>query len=221
MTFAPERELIITGGPTWEPIDSVRRLTNHSTGALATFLAEQFQANGFRVQFFRSDACVVPAPQVPIIPFTTSQSLQSALQEHSNAHPLAVLHLAAVSDFQVAAIEGSSQGEGKLSSRDGELILRLRPAPKILSMLRGWMPDSFLVGWKFEVDEDRAAALRKGFRQIKESVTDACVVNGPAYGEGFGYCSLPDFHEHLSDRHGLFEKLAQQIISPPRTATHA
>ena len=45
---------IVTAGPTYEPIDQVRRLTNHSTGQLGTGLAKRLAANGHEVTLLRS-----------------------------------------------------------------------------------------------------------------------------------------------------------------------
>jgi phosphopantothenoylcysteine decarboxylase/phosphopantothenate--cysteine ligase len=42
------------------------------------------------------------------------------------------------------------------------------------------------VGWKYEVDGDRTSVVRAAERQLAECRTDACVTNGPAYGNGFG-----------------------------------
>lgn len=79
----------------------------------------------------------------------------------------------------------------KIPTRDGAFTLHLEPAPKILPRLRDWFPDTWIVGWKHELDGDRSAALAKGAAQTRECRTDACVVNGEAYGTGFGIL-LPD-----------------------------
>ena len=78
----------------------------------------------------------------------------------------AVFHAAAVSDFAAGAVlQKKDDGEftplrqGKVSTREGSLLLELRPTQKIISHLRGWFSNAQLVGWKYEVDGDRASAL--------------------------------------------------------------
>ena len=92
------------------------------------------------------------------------------------------MHVAALADFKVRR-EGVAK---KLSSRAGEITLTLIPAAKVIAKLRGLFPNARIVGWKYELDGTREDALAMGARQIAENATDACVVNGAAYGRGFG-----------------------------------
>ena len=92
----------------------------------------------------------------------------------------------------------------------GSLLLELRPTQKIISDLRGWFSDAQLIGWKYEVDGDRASALGQAQQQLADNTTDACVINGPAYGEGFGL--LKKGYEaagHLANGEALFDALAR------------
>ena len=90
----------------------------------------------------------------------------------------------------------------------GDLLLELKPTPKIIASLREWFAEALLVGWKYEVDGDRDSALGQGQTQIVENQTNGCVVNGPAYGNGFGWLSNDHPAEHLADKAELFNKLA-------------
>jgi phosphopantothenoylcysteine decarboxylase/phosphopantothenate--cysteine ligase len=67
------------------------------------------------------------------------------------------------------------------------------------------------VGWKFEVQGDRASAIRKAGEQIAECRMDACVANGPAYGDGYGLVRSSGQWEHCETRAGLFGALARLI----------
>jgi hypothetical protein len=53
------------------------------------------------------------------------------------------------------------------------------------------------VGWKYELEGSREEVLEKGRRQLEENATDLCVLNGRAYGAGFG----------ALDRHGKVDEL--------------
>jgi phosphopantothenoylcysteine decarboxylase/phosphopantothenate--cysteine ligase len=103
-----------------------------------------------------------------------------------------ILHAAALSDFVVAgattAEGGALNKTGKIASRGGDVLLRLAPAPKLLPKLREWFPKACLVGWKYEVDGNRAHAIHRAAHQLQTVHTDFCVVNGPAFGPGFGIC---------------------------------
>ena len=206
---------IVTAGPTYEPIDQVRRLTNHSTGQLGTGLAKRLAAKGHEVTLLRSRSAThtEQLEGVELKQFTTTADLAEKLKHSTEVD--AVFHAAAVSDFAVGQIfRRADDGQlkplnaGKLSTCDGDLLLELKPTPKIIASLREWFAEALLVGWKYEVDGDRDSALGQGQTQIVENQTNGCVVNGPAYGDGFGWLSNADQAEHLVDKTELFNKLA-------------
>ena len=210
---------IVTAGPTYEPIDQIRRLTNHSTGQLGTGLAKRLADDGHEVTLLRGrSATHTEMPEgVGFQQFKTTADLAEKLERLARAKPGAgaVFHAAAVSDFAVGQIfRRADDGQlkplntGKLSTRDGDLLLELKPTPKIIASLREWFAEALLVGWKYEVDGDRDSALGRGRTQISENQTNGCVVNGPAYGNGFGWLSNDGQAEHLADQAGLFDKLA-------------
>ena len=211
---------IVTAGPTYEPIDQVRRLTNHSTGRLGTGLAKHLASDEHQVTLLRGrSATDTEQPKgVNLKLFTTTADLAEKLEclaeEKSNVG--AVFHTAAVSDFAAGqvfrrATDGKIEplNQGKLSSRDGELLLELEPTPKIIVRLREWFPAALIVGWKYDVDGTHASAIGHGRAQISENKTNGCVVNGPAYGEGFGWLVSDGQAEHLPSQAELFDKLAR------------
>lgn len=178
----PSPTALVTCGPAYEPIDAVRCITNHSTGELGTLLAEALAAAGFAVTCLRGKMAVHPAPKnARVIPFGTNGSLIETLE--SIEPPAAVFHAAALCDFTVAQ---DPDGKGKIRSDTPELRLVLKPAAKVLPLLRPLFPDALIVGWKYEVDGTREEAIERGRHQIAKCNTSACVVNGPAYGEGLG-----------------------------------
>lgn len=96
---------------------------------------------------------------------------------------------------------------GKVGTREGELLAELKPTPKIIRELRGWFPRALLTGWKYELDGDRAQAVARGERQIEECRLDGCVVNGRAYGEGFGLLRRGGELTELADGRALYAAL--------------
>ena len=213
--------IVITSGPSYEPIDQVRRLSNYSTGELGTLLSEAFAAAGHSVVCFRGVASTFPPPLWPVevIPFTTNDDLAEGLQRLPVREEVTVvLHAAALCDFKVREIldeKGETVQGDKVSSRLGALTLTLEPATKLIISLRRMFPSSILVGWKFEVDGTADEVRAKGRRQMDECLTDACVLNGNAYGIGFGLISRSGDQAHLPDRAALCRFLIDWTESTP------
>lgn len=187
-------DCLVTAGPTFEPLDRVRRLTNFSTGTLGTALANHLVAAGHRVRLFRGESAVAgpPVSAVTVEPFSTTADLATLFLKHATSEPVAIFHAAAVSDFSFGPVfERHADGHqtpvhaGKLSTRDGSLWVELKPTPKLITGLREWFPRSVLVGWKYEVDGLPADTLERARAQLAAARSDACVANGPAHGPGF------------------------------------
>jgi phosphopantothenoylcysteine synthetase/decarboxylase len=197
----------ITCGPAYEPLDSVRRITNFSTGEIGTVLAEAFLQAGFEVICFRGEAASFPPPSgADVRTFSTNDSLAESLRSLERA-PDIVLHAAALCDFVLEKIEGA-QGSEKLSSRGRSLRLTLKPAGKVLPKIRGWFPSARIIGWKYELDGSREQSLARAAAQIHDARTDACILNGAAYGPGFGILLPGGTLDHFPDKRSLAARLA-------------
>jgi phosphopantothenoylcysteine synthetase/decarboxylase len=200
----------ITCGPAYEPLDKVRRITNFSTGEIGAILTEAFLRAGFEVVCFRGEAATFPAPAgADVRHFSTNKSLEEGLLSLPRP-PSVVLHAAALCDFILERIDGAGGGH-KLSSRAGTIRLTLKPAEKVLSKLRTWFPDALIIGWKYELDGPRDRALARASAQIRDARTDACVVNGSAYGPGFGLLARDGGLEHFPDKSTLAARLAELL----------
>lgn len=207
---------VVTAGPTYEELDEVRRLTNFSTGTLGCGLADYLAGKGHEVELLLGyyATCDGPAKAQRRQVFTTTADLRRRLEALASAEPTAVFHAAAVSDFGFGKIWARTEtGEmrevtgAKIGTREGGLLAELTPTPKIIRELRGWFPKGLLTGWKYELDGDRAQALARGERQIRECGLDACVVNGRAYGEGFGLLPRDGGLTHWPGAQQLFAAL--------------
>ncbi|HEY2082280.1 MAG TPA: phosphopantothenoylcysteine decarboxylase [Verrucomicrobiae bacterium] len=211
---------VVTAGPTYEPLDGARRLTNFSTGQLGTELANFLAARGHEVTLLIGEQASYPGERRAqrVETFTTTASLRTKLEGLGGQTVGAVFHAAAVSDFSFGKVwTRSSEGEltevkyGKISTRHGALLAELLPTEKIIASLRDWFPEARLTGWKYEVDGKRADVIRAAEAQIAECRTNACVANGPAYGEGFGLVTGTGACAHIDGRDGLFTALEQSI----------
>ena len=211
---------IVTAGPTFEPLDEVRRLTNFSTGKLGTELANFLVAHGHKVVLLISEAATYKGQchAQSVKTFSTTKDLSAQLKSFSGKKVDAIFHAAAVSDFAFGKVFAKKnfgefvtlENSKKISSRAGALIAELLPTPKIISELRGWFPKSKIVGWKFEAEGARADAIGAAGKQIADCATDFCVANGPAYGKGFNLVSA-NGKKHLATAEKLFVALEKII----------
>ncbi len=213
---------IVTAGPSFEPLDEVRRLTNFSTGRLGSELANYFGARGHEVTLLLGEqaTCRLELKGARVLSFGTTASLRQRLGSLAGGSVHAVFHAAAVSDFGIGKIwKRSGLGDlaevtgRKITTRAGNLLAELVPTPKIIRELRGWFPEALLVGWKYEVEGDRTAVLQLAQQQISECATNACVVNGPAYGIGFGLVAANGECAHWADRDLLFKALEESALA--------
>lgn len=199
--------VLLTCGPSYVPVDEVRRLTNFSTGEFGTLLADTFSASGWQVVVCRGDAATYPAPKenqrVRVHRYGTNAELETLLARLAanteTAQPDLILHCAALSDFEVASVQ-PVEGEGsahpnpsarKLTSEAAGWILRLRRISKTLPKLHALFPQAKILGWKYALDGQREEALAAARHQIEACHTVGCLLNGTAWGDGYGLL-LPD-----------------------------
>jgi phosphopantothenoylcysteine synthetase/decarboxylase len=213
---------IVTAGPTFEPLDDVRRLTNFSTGRLGTELANFLTARGHKVTLLIGELATYAGEREvqSVKVFSTTTDLRAKLKSFAAKKVDAIFHAAAVSDFMFGKMF-TRDAAGKLkpfrpskkiSTRGGNLFVELVPTPKIIAELRGWFPQAKIVGWKFEVDGTRMDAFHAAERQIADCRADFCVANGPAYGKGFGLVSMTG-QKHFAGKPGLFVALEKDALS--------
>jgi len=185
--------VIVTCGPSYEPIDRVRRITNFSTGELGLLLTAALARAGHEVICLKGEGATAHADLegVKVGAFSTNDDLWSQLEGVAGQRDIgAVFHAAALCDYRLKAVcgaGGKTLTAAKLPTREGEVTLCLEPVAKLLPRLRDLFPAARIVGWKYELDGTRDDALALAGRQLDECRTDACVVNGAAWGAGFGF----------------------------------
>jgi phosphopantothenate---cysteine ligase (CTP) len=221
--YAPRVRCVVTAGPTYEPLDNVRRLTNFSTGQLGTELANHLARAGHAVELLLGEQATYRGHCLAthVEEFSTTADLEQRLRKRAETGVDAIFHAAAVSDFKFGKVWLRSETNqltevhsGKISTRTGTLLAELVPTSKIIGQLRAWFPASRLIGWKFEVDGMRSKVLELGQTQITECRTDACVANGPAYGPGFAILKPGSGFQHCATRDELFSGLSDLLQHP-------
>ncbi|RYZ72455.1 MAG: bifunctional phosphopantothenoylcysteine decarboxylase/phosphopantothenate--cysteine ligase CoaBC [Proteobacteria bacterium] len=165
--------VLVTAGGTFDPIDSVRGITNTSTGETGVKLAETLSERGFAVTLLLSKTATVTLPKldgIEVHRFTTYQDLDRALKHELETHDfLACVHAAAVGDFDAELASES----GKISSREA-VTLTLKPRGKILSRLKEYSKNKALklISFKLTVGEWDEARLHSEY-----SMSDLVIQN--------------------------------------------
>ncbi len=181
---ATGKRILITAGGTREDIDSVRYIGNTSSGRTASHLADELTSSGHKVTWLGAKDAIEPALPMTMVRFSSFNDLARQLQTLLAANDYdAVIHAAAVSDFSVASVQAQNGGlldsqKGKLSS-DSDLLLRLKPNPKLLDRIRSWSKnmDLCVIGFKLTDQQDQAQRLAAVKKQFDDSKVDAVVHN--------------------------------------------
>jgi phosphopantothenoylcysteine synthetase/decarboxylase len=212
---------IVTTGPASVPIDKVRRITNTASGEIGALLAEALIDHGWEVFLCRgTGATHRDLPEgARLHEFATNKDVARTLRELSEtrgADIAAVFHAAALSDYDIAALrgpEGFLNGRAKLPGDLAQIHLVLEPAEKILPRLRGWFPRALITGWKYELEGTREDAVEAGRAQLASGSSDATVVNGAAYGPGFGLLEDAKSPLHFATKRELADFLASRATA--------
>jgi len=154
------KRILVTSGPTHEPIDPVRYIANRSSGAQGTGIAKALRDLGAEVVFVTGPASVPPPDKVQVIAVESAQQMHDAVMA---ALPVdAAVFAAAVADWRV-----KSRSTQKIKkTREGLLSLEFSQNPDILaavSTLAGKRP-SLIVGFAAETEDVVALATAKRAR---------------------------------------------------------
>jgi phosphopantothenoylcysteine decarboxylase/phosphopantothenate--cysteine ligase len=155
------RHVLVTSGPTHEPIDPVRYIANRSSGAQGAAIAAALRDLGARVSFVTGPASVPPPHGVTVIPVETAAQMAAAVESALPAD--AAVMAAAVADWRVTA--GADQKIKK--GRGGPPVLSLAENPDILAGLsrRTTGRPRLVVGFAAETRDVIAAATAKRLRK--------------------------------------------------------
>jgi phosphopantothenoylcysteine decarboxylase/phosphopantothenate--cysteine ligase len=168
----PSRTLLITAGPTQEPIDAVRYLANRSTGRMGIALAEAAAERGRRTTLLLGPTPLAPTQhsRLTTVRFRTTADLQVLLARHWPDHDVLIM-AAAVADYRPAEHPPPSAKR----QRSGTWNLRLEPTPDLLGELAAvTRPDQITIGFALEPADRLAASARA---KLAAKSLDAIVAN--------------------------------------------
>ena len=176
-----KHKILITAGPTYEAIDSVRFIGNYSTGKMGYALAEEAALRGGMVTLI-SGPTHLPAPansNINLVSVTSADEMLRASEKAFDKASIAIC-CAAVADFTPEKIVG-----GKIKRGKDQLQLRLKPTKDIAATLgKKKKTGQYVIGFALETENEIANAKKK----IRNKNLDFIVLNSlNDKGAGFGF----------------------------------
>ena len=169
--------VLITAGPTQEPLDPIRFLSNRSSGRMGWALAEAARDRGAEVTLVAGPTNLAPPHQVSFVPITTSEELRQAVSVRFAENEVLIM-AAAVADFR--PVGASSE---KIPKVRGRLTLAMEPTPDILMDLPGRRSGQVVVGFAAETNQ----LVKRAKRKLCVKRLDLIVANDVTEpGAGFG-----------------------------------
>jgi len=160
--------VLVTAGPTQEPLDEVRYLSNMSSGKMGYALAEASRRRGARVVLVSGPTHLEPPAGAEVERVRTAEEMAQAVLRHFEKATVTLM-AAAVADFRPAEVYPR-----KIKKRDGVPTLKLEPTPDILAMLAPRRrPGQLVVGFAAETENLLANAAAK----LRDKRLDFIVAN--------------------------------------------
>ena len=157
-------------GGTYEPIDSVRGITNKSSGKMGLELAKEAYIRGADLKLVVANVSVDIPSVFDVVRVETSAEMNDVVLSLIPDYDI-FISTAAVSDF-----EFRQKSDKKIDS-SSSLFLNLKPTTKILRQIKKINPDIFLVGFKAEFNISREDIIGCARRQISDAGTDLVIAN--------------------------------------------
>ena len=186
-------KILVTSGGTSEAIDSVRSITNHSTGRLGKIITETLLAAGHEVCLLTTKRAVKPElhANLSIREITDTNDLLQEMKEYIQDYQI-LIHSMAVSDYTPVYMTGfeevkassnleeflSKQNhQAKISSTDEVQVLFLKRTPKIISLVKEWNPAIHLIGFKLLVDVNEDHLVDMARKSLIKNQADLIIAN--------------------------------------------
>lgn len=159
------KQVLITAGPTYEAIDPVRFIGNHSSGKMGFALAEEAAALGARVVLVSGPTALsVEHPNIHLVPVTSAAQMHAAVFEHYAKMDIAIA-AAAVADFRP-----SSPAEQKIKKQTGLPQIHLTETVDILAQMGHEKKSQFLLGFALETENELSNAKGKCARKNLDAI---------------------------------------------------
>jgi phosphopantothenoylcysteine decarboxylase/phosphopantothenate--cysteine ligase len=170
--------VLVTAGSTVEYIDSVRILTNLSSGKMGLNIAQQCLDKCFNVTFVYGQGSLNSPddPRMNIIRIKTTEEMLKVVKERIlNEKQHIVFHAAAVADFSI--LHSSKIMPNKMDTRNGTKTIKLVPTAKIVNKIKQFDNKIFLVAFKAEYGISKELLVKRALAKLNECNGDLIVAN--------------------------------------------
>ncbi|MGE0638271.1 MAG: bifunctional phosphopantothenoylcysteine decarboxylase/phosphopantothenate--cysteine ligase CoaBC [Bacteroidia bacterium] len=163
------KKVLISAGPTYEAIDPVRFIGNHSSGKMGVALAEEAAKEGAQVTIVLGPSSVLPANSaIKVLHIESAQEMYNTCTRLFKTHDIAIMS-AAVADYRPAKVSAT-----KIKKQDAALTIQLEPTPDTLAALgKLKTKKQTLVGFALETNNEVENAKKK----VKSKNLDFIVLN--------------------------------------------
>ena len=166
------KKILMTAGPTIEKIDSVRVITNQSSGKTGTLLAANLISAGAKVTLVYGPGTENPPNGVKLIKVASVYEMFNVVKNCLKIKFDIVIMSAAASDYVP-----KNSSYNKIKSNKNEINVRLVKAPKIIDIIKKMQKDAFLIGFKAETDISKKELISRAKKKLKESKADMIIAN--------------------------------------------
>ncbi|MBZ2164852.1 bifunctional phosphopantothenoylcysteine decarboxylase/phosphopantothenate--cysteine ligase CoaBC [Methanobacterium spitsbergense] len=209
------KKVVITAGGTYEEIDSVRGITNRSSGKMGLEIAKEAFIQGADVTLITGSIKVHVPKIFGRIKINSTAEMKKEIIKLIPESDVFV-SAAAVSDFTV---EKTSEKQDKISSKE-DLTLYLKMAPKIINIIKEINPNIFLVGFKAEYNVSDEELISLAHKKMESSGADLMIANdvsikGAGFGSDKNQVIIVDgdtFTVPLTSKTEIAKKIIQKII---------
>jgi len=199
-----EKNILIIGGATAEPIDDIRILTNKSSGKTAVSLANNAFERGAHVEIWYGHAKETVPDYLSVKKFETIKDILQLLKNNKKTFD-AIIVCAAIADYL------PKKQKGKISSGKNKLIIKCSPAPKIIQKIRNVAPKSKIIA--FKVEENKKDLKGESVKLLLKNNLDVVVANTiSAFGTDENEILIIDEKRESTIRKGRKEQLADYIL---------
>lgn len=174
------KKALVSAGPTYEAIDPVRFIGNHSSGKMGYAIADELANRGAEVTLVSGPVSIQSKnKKIKLLPVTSADEMHTTCTANSASYDIAVM-AAAVADYAPAVVANQ-----KIKKKEGELMIALKKTKDILGSLGKTKTNGqVLVGFALETEDEKANAQKK----LEEKNADLIVLNSlKDEGAGFGH----------------------------------
>ncbi|MEM4479200.1 MAG: bifunctional phosphopantothenoylcysteine decarboxylase/phosphopantothenate--cysteine ligase CoaBC [Candidatus Methanomethylicaceae archaeon] len=166
------KSVLITAGPTRSYIDSIRFITNSSSGKMGYAFAKEAYSRGAQVTLISGPTNIPPPKGIRIINIETTEEMLNAVDKCLSEKKYDIIIMAAAPlDFSI-----ENKYEGKISS-NSSINIKLKPFPKIIDLAKKKSKDSFIIGFKAEYGLTKEELITKAKEKLIEYGIDLIVAN--------------------------------------------